>query len=327
MDRTKQGIKEIPKIMRLEEAPVLFIFFNRYEKTHRCLDEILRSRPHHLVLASDGARPHIPNENKIVKELRESVIQKCSRVPKVTALFSESNLGCAKKVSASITETLSQWGRCVIIEDDCVPHPDFIPFANEMLNRYEDDERIHAVTGTFLPKKWKCDQSYGFSSFPMIWGWATWSRAWSGYDLRSKEIAESDLQYLLEDSITDSKGLAEWVKMLRFVHNNPEFTWDYQFILKTIKQRALCVHPYVNLISNIGYDSEATHTTGYIGKYAQLETHPMGALRHQPSVAVDRSYNKYLQDEYFHDRMTVNSLRFKIRYKAHQLLRSFRRRR
>ncbi len=309
---TLQWLRE-PKHPRMKRV-VLFIFFNRPGKALATLDAILASGCDHLILSSDGPRPGRLHEAELVQSLRAKIEARCSGVIPYTKLYSPQNRGCAEWVSASISYALNQYGECIILEDDCVPSSSFIPFCAEMLERYRGNPRVMSISGTNLMGKTGSGRGYGFCSFPQIWGWATWRRAWSEYRLQIPYI-EADFEFLMNQKKTDREGLRQWGKMLKQIKTNPQLTWDYQFVLKTLYERGLCIFPRKNLITNIGYDKDATHTTGIIGKFAALHRYSDLQWNNQEDELLDERYDSFIQTEYFHDRNTWRNIYFKLIYK------------
>ena len=295
---------------------VLFIFFNRPQPTLRVLQRIIEASPDLIILASDGPRTYPKLEQITVSNLRENVEVECKKnaVP-FERIYAPANQGCARWVSTAIELALKKYNECIVLEDDCLPHPSFFEYCWQMLDRYRDSDEIKAITGTNLAKIWREGVGYGFTSFPNIWGWATWQRAWSGYSLHIINTREDELQYLVEEGIADAEGVRQWKLMLTFAKQNPLHTWDYQFIMKTIVERGLCVFPHVNLISNIGYGPDATHTKNKVGKFADLKTSPYQNIDKQPAKVRDPKYDQFAQNEYFHDRATLKNTIFKIRFK------------
>lgn len=292
------------------EAPIAFIFFNRPAVTLSTLQSILAAEPKVLYLISDGGRT--AEEEAVVSALRRSVEEAVAAVPIVRKIYADGNMGCARRVYTGITEAFAEYDSLIIIEDDCMPSRGFFPFAQCMLVKYADNSRVFSISGTYLRGKKKGGAGYGFSSFPLIWGWATWKRAWQGYDLAIGDISEGDLDYMLEQGITDVRGLAAWKEKVRFAKNNPFYTWDYQFILHTLRSRGLCIHPFSNLITNIGFGGDATHTKNIFASYNKLRRHEFVVISSEAPLVPDRSYNRYLHDEYFLDRITLKNLPYRI---------------
>ena len=155
------------------ETPVLFLVFNRPDTTAQVFEAIRQAKPPRLYVASDGAREDKEGELEKVKQVREIVSQvdwNCE----VKTLFRDKNLGCKIAVSSAIDWFFEQEEMGIILEDDCLPHPTFFRFCQELLERYRDDERIGMISGNNFQFGRKCtDYSYYFSMYSHIWGWAS----------------------------------------------------------------------------------------------------------------------------------------------------------
>ncbi len=164
-------------------TPVLFLIFNRPDTTTRVFEAIREARPSRLYVAADGPRADKEGEAQRCLETRkitEAVDWPCE----VRRLYREENLGCKLAVSSAITWFFTHEEEGIILEDDCLPDQSFFPFCAAMLERYRDDGRIMMVLGTsLLPPGGGPDADYLFTQYFLIWGWATWRRAWEKYDI------------------------------------------------------------------------------------------------------------------------------------------------
>jgi hypothetical protein len=147
----------------------------------------------------------------------------------------------------------SQVEEAIILEDDCLPHPSFFRFSEEMLARYRDDERVMMVGGTnYLRDKPDIEQSYFFSRYFAIWGWATWRRAWNKYDITLKEWerirGEGQVNFLYPQKFM-RKHLTT---LFDLAYQGRVNTWDIQWFYSCLFNNGLSVVPKKNLISNIG---------------------------------------------------------------------------
>ena len=158
--------------------PVLLLMFNRPDLARQVFDSIRAVKPSRLYLSVDGARQGRPEELEAVQQcraLKDEVDWDCE----VKTLFQESNLGCGCGVRSGIDWFFENEERGIILEDDCKPHPDFFVFCSEMLDKYRDDTRVFSVAGfNELPVTAFQGASYEFSVYNLIWGWASWRRAW-----------------------------------------------------------------------------------------------------------------------------------------------------
>lgn len=241
-------------------TPVVFIIFNRPDATERVFDEIARARPPKLLVVGDGARANRPGEAEKVATCR-AIIKKVDWPCEVLTNFSETNLGCKVRVSSGLDWVFERVPEAIILEDDCLPHPTFFRYCQELLERYRDDERIGMISGdNFQFGVKRGDSSYYFSRFNHIWGWASWRRAWNYYDVTMRHwplfIQNNSIR-----NITSSKREQEyWLKTFQSVYSGKIDTWDYQWTFALWSQGMKSVLPNSNLISNIGFGSDATHT-------------------------------------------------------------------
>ena len=123
------------------DAPVLFLVFNRPDVTMRVFEAIRHARPRRLYVAADGPRAGISSETGKCEQTRQIATQvdwDCE----VKTLFRSENLGCRVAVSSAIDWFFENEPEGIILEDDCLPHPTFFHFCQELLERYQHDQRI-----------------------------------------------------------------------------------------------------------------------------------------------------------------------------------------
>jgi hypothetical protein len=98
----------------------------------------------------------------------------------------------------------------------CLPHPSFFPFCEQLLDKYQDDQRIMTISGNnFQFGRKRTDYSYYFSRYTLIWGWATWRRAWQQYDVEMKQWASVRDGNWLQDILHDSQAVKYWSKLFQ----------------------------------------------------------------------------------------------------------------
>ncbi len=253
------------------DVPILLLIFNRPENTLRVLDEIAKAKPQKLYIASDGARKDRDGENETVEQLRVEVLNRINWDCQVETLFRENNLGCKKAVSGAIDWVFSKEGKCIILEDDCLPSSSFFLFCRELLIRYENDTRIWHIDGTNFIEEKAEPGYYFFSKYCMIWGWATWKRAWEQYDVNMKGYEEFRQQQLIRSVWPTEPERKYWIERLDEVYAGKIDTWDFQWFYAMWKNNGLSIRPSVNLIRNIGFGKDATHTKLHSRLYDNME--------------------------------------------------------
>ena len=278
--------------MRLTN-PVLFLIFNRPDTTQRVFEAIRQAKPARLFVAADGPREDRPGEAEKCAQAR-SIIENVDWDCDVETLFREKNLGCKKAVSSAIDWFFTHVEEGIILEDDCLPSQSFFLYCQELLKRYRNDTRIMQICGSnFL--KTNLDESYYFSKYgpygagllggepgnTTMWIWRT---GW----LRAKSI-----HY---DFCFDEDEIRAREDIFDKVYAGDIDTWDYQWVFTKLIHNGLSITPKVNLISNIGFSEEATHTTNKGDERENLERKELEFPLVHPSFMVK---NYEMDHKYF----------------------------
>lgn len=299
------------------KTPVAFIIFNRPDTTERVFAEIAKARPPKLLVIADGPRTNRPGEAEKCAATR-AILEKVDWDCEVLTNFSEVNLGCKRRVSSGIDWVFEQVEQAIILEDDCLPDPTFFRFCQEMLERYCHDQRVGMISGdNFQFGHRRSDDSYYFSKYVHIWGWASWRDRWANsYDVTMAKwphIRDGDW---LADMVGDAREAAYWTKVFDRVNRGEIDTWDYQWVFANWVEGRSTILPAINLISNIGFDANATHTTGD-SELANLASRPLTfPLKHPLGVIRNTQADAYSEKKCFQI-----SLAKRIRNKLAGLLR------
>lgn len=247
--------------MEQYNIPILFIFFNREDIALKAFEMIRSVRPTRLYLSQDGPRiDRGEEEQRKLIRIRKHIIERIDWECTVHQRFMNKNLGCAMGVKTAIDWIFETEKYGIILEDDCVVSKSFFPFMEDILVRYKDDQRIGMVAGTNPIEKYRGRTSFHFSRFKSCWGWATWARAWKNMDM-DMTWRETDMMSVINNSGFNSRHNSKWHFQLKCIDRNHVSAWDWQWYFSLAAQNQLCVYPALNLVSNIGNDSEATHTS------------------------------------------------------------------
>lgn len=277
-------------------TPILFLVFNRPDLTKKVFFSIKMARPTKLYIAADGPRSEIKEDVErcaLVRSIVTDIDWPCD----VKTRFRDQNYGCKLAVSDGISWFFDQEEMGIILEDDCLPTQEFFGFCQELLVRYKDDIRIGQISG-FNPLgtyNWN-DDTYLFSKFGPIWGWASWKRAWNTYDVNMSNWEEFENKGYL-DFITDSFFEKNWRRdIFKKVVNNKINTWDYQWSFCKLLNGQINIIPTKNLVINIGFGENSTHTKGNIEK-KYLEVFHLGKINHPTFILRNKLFDeKYLSE-------------------------------
>jgi hypothetical protein len=276
------------------ETAVLFLVFNRLHITKRVFERIKQVKPLRLYLASDGPRPEKEGEDLVVNSIRNYLLEQIDWDCEIKTLFRDKNLGCKYAVSGAIDWFFQNEEYGIILEDDCLPSLSFFTYCELLLRKFQNDNRIMLISGTNILATWKSkDLDYFFSYYGGIWGWASWRRAWLHYDVDMKHWGNKKGPIAVKNVLIDLQQSRERCKIFDEVFKHKIDTWDYQWSFARLMNSGLSVVPTLNLISNLGFNNEATHTIGEDSELANLPIYELKfPLKENLYLVPDRDYDR-----------------------------------
>ncbi|HYD63870.1 hypothetical protein [Azospirillum sp.] len=283
-------------------VPVAVIIFRRPEQTARVMDAVRAVRPRQLFIVADGPRADRPGEAEACEEARR-IATLVDWDCECKTNFAPANMGLRRRMSSGISWVYENVDRAILLEDDCLPHPTFFRYCEELLERYLHDERVMMISGDNA-HGYTDSYSYYFNRYALIWGWATWRRAWAHFDLEMSQwpvLADTDW---LKDVLGDRRAINFWYDW--YQRNYEGFnSWATPWMLSCWHNAGLSANASVNAISNIGYGEGATHTTnsgvGEIRSAAPL-TPISFPLRHPPEVVRNANADDFIEQTVFSGR-------------------------
>lgn len=244
------------------DTPVLLLTWRRPHTLRHVIDAIRPIAPGHLFVASDGPRADRPEEAAQVAATRRLIDDAIDWPCRIERRYSDVHQGCHLGVSRAITWFFEQVEAGIILEDDCVPHPDFFRWTTELLAHYRDDTRVWCLSGgNRQDGAWRGEASYFFGRIPLVWGWATWRRCWMHYDDTLARWPALRDGGLLETLFEDPRERQYWRTIWqRLVDEGTPDSWAYRWVFTCVSQGGLTAMPNRNLVANIGFGDDATHT-------------------------------------------------------------------
>src|SRR6476620_2952554 len=279
------------------KTPVAFIIFKRPEETQRVFAEIRKVKPPKLLVVADGPRPDKPGEDLQCAAAR-AIIEQVDWECEVLQNYADRNLGCRLRVSSGLDWVFDTVEEAIIIEDDCLPHPTFFRFAEELLERYRDDSRIMSISGQNVQfGRKRTDYSYYFSRYNHCWSWASWRRAWQHYDLDMKLWPEIRDGNFLADLLGDSRAVKVWTKTFQLCYEGKIDTWDFQWAFASFIQNGMNILANVNLATNIGHGVGGTNTEDVNSPYSNMPVEAITfPMKHPPFVIRDTQADNFTQN-------------------------------
>ena len=276
-------------------TPIAFIVFNRPRHTRKTFESIRSQKPTQLFIISDGPRAGHPTDQANCKEVRE-IVAKIDWPCTVHHNYADENLGCKHRVISGLDWVFENVDRAIILEDDCLPNDDFYRFCEILLEHHQHDERVMTITGNnFQDGKKRGDTSYYFSKYNHIWGWATWRRAWKKNDANLPFWPDWKNS---QEWVNHSPYKAErqyWTNIFDQMYKNEIDTWDYPWTACIWHYGGLIATPQVNLVTNIGFGPDGTHT---LSKKDQdgLPTYTLGEITYPAVIEQNSEADRYVFD-------------------------------
>ena len=279
----------------LFETPVVLFVFNRPAFTQQVIDVLAQLRPTKLFVVADGPRTAIQTDILLCAQTR-AIIETVNWPCNIYKKYADSNIGCRQSIPSGLDFVFTHVDECIILEDDCVPDLSFFAFCTEMLMRYQDNQSIMTISGhrTDGPNEFD-SESYFFSKYPNIWGWATWKNRWEMYDLEMKSWPNLRETRWLNSILPTVEAQQYWTRIFNKMEEGLN-TWDYAWVYASWLHHGLTVRPKINMIANIGFGLDATHTTQNEGLPNFSSTSAMEfPLSHPACVEIDEEADSRIE--------------------------------
>ena len=262
------------------------MFFNRPHPTAQVMDTIRRCEPPVMFLVQDGPRPTHPDDEALcatTRAIAENIDWECD----VHRIYAETNMGVRERFLSGLDQVFDTVDSAIILEDDCLPDDSFFPFCRELLDRYADDNRVGIISGNnFLRGVRVSEDSYFFTPDVRIWGWATWRRVWQDFSAAEKNLnREGATRKQAVNRLHSPTRRRSMARMATLIDSLD--TWDVSFVLHCLSRGYINVTPAVNLVRNIGFGAQSTHTS-FHSFTDDIPTHPMSFPLRHPVDVVDR---------------------------------------
>lgn len=279
--------------------PVLLITFNRPELLKHVLEAVSIVAPAEIFIFQDGPR----NEKDLIlcTEVRNVIEEMISWPCNKHTYYSEKNMGCGPGPAAAITWFFNHVESGIILEDDCMPSRDFFFYCEDLLLKYEKNEKIGFIGGCNYGYKTSDGSSYSFSSgHHETWGWATWRRTWRIFDYELRSISKTAFRHTVKNYFKTFKEREYWMDIFLKVKKNRfnDSCWDYQLYFSMWIKGMFAVCPNCNLVSNTGYGDDATHTCNRDNQLLSRLTESILPIIHPTHIGYNYNFDHYLMRNY-----------------------------
>jgi len=276
-------------------SPITLFTYARPDHARRTVEALLQNHlaaSHDLIVFADAART--PEKQSAVDEVR-AYLATITGFRTVTIHHRPHNFGLAKSIIEGVTQVLSDHERIIVLEDDMVTSPYFLPYMNEALDRYVDDDRVVSIHGYVYPVGQVLPEAF-FLTGADCWGWATWRRGWRLFNPDGQALLDELKRRDLMKAF-DFSGTYGFSKMLEGQTKGLNDSWAVRWYASAFLAGKLTLYPGRSLVHNIGNDSSGTHCGADTIHDANLSVSPinLSAVGVLPSVAGRAAFEAFFK--------------------------------
>ena len=275
-------------------SPVAMFVYNRadhFKETYAALAKCEEAKHTDLIIFSDGAKNEKSAE--AVEKVRSFAheIEAKSEFNSVKIIENPQNKGLAKSIIEGVTKVLEEYGKIIVLEDDCACSSHFLKYMNSCLDFYKDNKKIGAISGYApqidFPKDYKEDVFTAYRSCSCTWG--TWADRWENVDWELKEFSDFCKNPKLIKKL-NSNGNDRFMRLYRQTKGNGS-SWSVRFGAHLVKNDWLTIYPRYSYIKNIGCDESGVHSKSEDAEKMEVD---LNKAINEPRIS-DVSLNKKIQ--------------------------------
>lgn len=275
------------------DVPVMICTFTRLDSVKHVLESVRHVKPPRMYLVSDGPRADHPEDAGKIAAVHEYLESSIDWDCEVYKNYAKSNMGCGRRMPTGVSWVFEHEDRAIFLEDDCVADISFYKYAQELLEKYKDNEEVMLISGNNqIAYLNSIDSSYGFSKQADIWGWASWKRAWDKYDWDISGWPNNKNNSCFKKYYTTKTRwffAAQWDLLYKHGYD----AWDYQFTYCLGVNNGYCIIPATNLVTNEGFSTDgSTHTQSMPEWMDQSRSSIEFPLKHPDEVAWSEQYDR-----------------------------------
>ena len=250
------------------KTPIVLFIYKREKKTKLIFDQIKKIKPEKLLVIADGPKN---SSEMIVCDKTRNVFDQIDWNCQIFKNYSDINLGLKKRFFSGIDWVFQLMDEAIFLEDDTLPSQSFFYFCQELLEKHKKDEEVGMICGSNLGANIEIKNSYSFLPVCFIWGWATWKRSWDLLDRGMSQLNSFNSENVLETLGYKKKYNKKMINFLLNTKLGKINTWDAYFVFTMLLYKKMNIVPHQNLVSNIGFDSDATHTRNFLSWFSKID--------------------------------------------------------
>lgn len=253
----------------LVDISVLLVFFTRHEQFKQVFEQVKKARPSRLFLYQDGPRENRPDDIENIKKCRaiaEDIDWECE----VHRMYQEKNVGVDPSGYLADIWAFSHTDKCIVLEDDVVPSVSFFSFCKQMLDKYENDDRVMLISGFNVEEQTNdIESDYFFSTTTFTWGWASWSRVVKQWDTKYSFLDDEKKKNQIQQYIKEKKLVKNMINVFQNHLDSGKEHFETLLISNQYLNKGLTIVPKKNMINNIGVVENSAHYASDISLIAK----------------------------------------------------------
>ncbi|MDR2970402.1 MAG: hypothetical protein LBU83_00525 [Bacteroidales bacterium] len=268
------------------KTPILLILYNRVEETHNLFQIIRKIKPEKLYVAADGANRNIQIDYQMCLKARSVIMPEWKCETKY--MFHDEHIGKSKNAYKAISWMFEHEKEGIILFDDTMPNLDFFHYCEQLLEKYRDVPEIMHIGANYLERGKKyLKNSYHYSAYAFIWGFATWRRTWQEFNLEIKKEPE-EVYKIIDKYVHNPIEKIFCHRIYNVLRKYNLDYWEYQYNFHIWKKDGLCIAPNVNLVTNVGFKKRKRHI-----RKLMKDTAPILPLQHPAIIERNRKADAY----------------------------------
>jgi hypothetical protein len=287
------------------EIPVALFIFKRQESVLRILEVLKVIKPKKVYLIADNGRTEV--EKKIVSDVRENIEKAITWDCDVIKRYQTENVGVYENIAGGAKWVFEHEEKAIFLEDDNLPEISFFPFCDELLNKYENDNRVLWVCGSNYLEECNPENKsdYIFSKNMLPCGWASWRHKFYKFYDGELTLFNADTKKALKSKYLNKKLYYQDIYNIEYELDYKKkygrfYSWDYQMAFSLRVHNVYSIIPKYNQIKNIGVDSDSTHggsslSNIMVGRFCERKTKKLEfPLAHPQSITIDENIEEAL---------------------------------
>lgn len=239
------------------DVPVLLIFFARPNEFRKVFESVREAKPRILLLWQDGPRRGREDDKNSIEECRK-IVENIDWECIVHKNYHDTNIGCDPSTYMAHRWAFSIVDKCIVLEDDFIANQSFYIYCKELLDRYENDERVNHICGINMLGNFKeCPNDYLFA-YTGSNAWASWARVVNRWDDSYKFLNDEYTMNNLRRKY--GKIFDLWESTAKSHQKTGKVYWESILCFDSLLNGRYAIIPKKNMVINIGMTPDSTHS-------------------------------------------------------------------